>query len=337
MVDKSIRGSVKTFLHVPKQLCNAFLYTDFKGGGLGLFSFYARIPDILLGRLERLRTSGGGGIGEVLSSEWATNFEERLHTMVTPFGRGPKQQKNFWRSKLERSFCGAGLAAHSGDSSVSAWIRNPPTFWSGNDFVRALQLRAGVLPTRGGLHNTRLPFAEKRCRGGCARVETVCHVLQRCDATHFTRMRRHNRIVGILKRAATRCGWNVTVEPHTRDALGRPRYPDLVLEKGNGVVVADVAVHWEAPNPLATAFQHKVAKYSDPDFVRALQRIHPDKEINISAMVLGARGTWCAGNDQLFRLLGLPRRVAAWMVSDVMMGSLDIHRDFARVVWDPDP
>lgn len=61
-----------------------------------------------------------------------------------------------------------------------------------------------------------------------------------------------------------------------------------------------------------------------------MKRKYPEKSVRV-----GARGTWCAKNDELLQQLGIPKRVATWMVTDVLVEGLAIHRDFGRVVWDP--
>lgn len=58
--------------------------------------------------------------------------------------------------------------------------------------MRVIQLRTSNLATK-GLPST-LP-SERRCGAGCARNETLCHVLQACPNTHAPRIKRHDHVV----------------------------------------------------------------------------------------------------------------------------------------------
>lgn len=126
------------------------------------------------------------------------------------------------------------------------------------------------------------------------------------------------------------------MEPRIRDTDGKLCKLELLFRKGNQTIIADVAVCWETPEtPLSVAFQHEVATYSQPAFLAAVRGRYPDTSVKTSALIVGARGTWCAKNEELMRLLGLPRKVASWLITDVLRGGLFTHRNFGQVVWDP--
>lgn len=71
-------------------------------------------------------------------------------------------------------------------------------------------------------------------------------------------------VVKRLKNIATKKGWQVTEEPNIRDLSGRLLKPDLLMTKGSSIVISDVSVSWEAPEPLGTAYRTKKTIYSDP-------------------------------------------------------------------------
>lgn len=331
--DKAIRRSVKSILHLPQQTTNAFLYAEERAGGLGLPCFSARMPDILLARMRNLAGHREDQqLQAMLDSTVIRSLAERLMQLCRPYGLR-REQRGYWRSRLESSVPCAGLAAHCEPRPASAWIRFPPSFWDGPTYIRSLQLRAGVLPTVGGLHNQHLPFHERRCRAGCRAVETACHVLQKCPITHYERIRRHDNLVQILAKAARNKGWDVAVEPRYRGTDGRLRKPDLSFSRGRDVIIADVSVSWERPEPLVTAHQNKVAIYSEPPFIQAVRAKHPDCHLSVCALILGARGTWCSLNDHLITALGLDQRTVTSLIYSTLRGGVFIHSAFGRLVW----
>ena len=56
-MDKSIRRHVKSWLKLPDDCVNAYIYTDVKEGGLGVPSLRVTIPCLKYKRMERLSTS----------------------------------------------------------------------------------------------------------------------------------------------------------------------------------------------------------------------------------------------------------------------------------------
>lgn len=288
VADKLVRGFVNSYLHLPSRTANALLYTDRRGGRLGIPCLMLKIPAILLSRLSRHR----GLQDPHVSAALAAPFIARLQHWLRDAGRTPTSQKGYWRSCLERSAYGHGLPGHVNRPFTSGWLVSPPPFWTGADYVEALQFRTNTFPTVGGLHNTRLPYAHRRCRAGCDRVESLCHVLQKCPIVHYERIRRHDHTVRLLKRFATPEGWSVEVEPHIRGEDGILKKPDLLLRRGNTLVVVDVSICWESPNPLAIQYQHKNATYSSAPFISALRRRLPGCDIYCRALIIGARGDW---------------------------------------------
>lgn len=297
-------------------------------------SLSTKIPSILLSRIQKLRSLSEPQIVQALRTPFLLRLVERLQQQVRLFGVGRPAERAYWRIRLEGTYSGSGLPEHSDDPSVISWMGDPPPSWSGADYVAGVQLRANMLPTRGGLHNKRVPFDAKRCRAGCNRSETLSHVLQHCPITHYERIRRHDHAVGLLAGFAARRGWDVEVEPCIRGTDGVLRKPDLIFSKGDQTIVADVGINWETPLRLDTHYQHKVSTYSVPPFASALVRRYPAAALRVLAFVLGARGTWCHSNDVLVRALGLSRSECSRLVAGAIMGGILIHKSFSRLVWD---
>lgn len=332
MADKAIKRCIKKVLHLPESTANAFLYADTKSGGLGIPCFSARMPDILLKRLENLSKIEDPQLQSILNSDCTLQLAQRLAAMCQQYGFRD-EQRSYWRGRLEASLPCAGLAAHCAPREASNWIRSPPPFWDGSTYIKSIQLRAGVLPTQGGLHNQHLPFQERRCRAGCQAVETTSHILQKCPITHYERIRRHDNLVDILAKAGRRVGWEVSVEPRYRDEGGRLRKPDLVFKKGSCLVITDVTVAWERPEPLDVAYENKVAIYSDRSFLNAVRARHPGCDVHVTALAMGARGTWCSKNYELLDTLDLDAGIMSSLINSTLRGGIYTHSAFNRLVW----
>lgn len=267
ILGKVVRRTVKQVLHLPLQTLNAFLYADRQGGGLGIPPLLYRIPDILMSRMDKLAVIADLQVVSALNTPFFLRLREWLHDIVHFPGVGSASQRAFWRGKFENLFSGAGLPTHSKVPCAHTWLLSPPPSWTGGDYVAAVHLRCNMLPTRGGLHNKQLPFANRVCRAGYGCAETLSHVLQKCPATHYQRIKRHDHVVKIFSLAATKKGWEVEKEPQIRDRRGLLKKPDSVLYKDGELLVVDVSVNWEAPNKLTWAYHHKVATYLGEDFI----------------------------------------------------------------------
>lgn len=214
---------------------------------------------------------------------------------------------------------------YSGD-----WINNPPAYWSGADFVKAVQLRGNLLPTMGIPSN---PREARKCRAGCDRTESLSHVLQRCPTTHWNRIRRHDRIVNLAKKLFVKYGWSVEVEPRIRCASGILKIPDLVCKKEDKIVVCDAAVSWEGPQSLDVAYNNKKATYSDPGTIAALRNKYSTNNIKVEALIIGARGIWCNKNSCMADAIGLKQADIKMLINNTIGGSIIVHRAFMKSTY----
>lgn len=330
--DRSVRLAIKKTLHLPKSTPNSFLYAAQRHGGLGVTCFATKIPSVLVGRFRSLERVADGWLAGALSTEYVVHRVGVLEDMVDHLGAGAGAEAAFWAARLEASVSGNGVAAVGRCVAASSWISDPPPFWTGRDYVSAVLLRSNMLPVKGGVHNAP---EHRRCRAGCNRTESLSHVLQRCPATHFERIKRHDRVVGHLADAARRAGWTVEVEPRLRDSEGRLRKPDLVFINNTDIITSDVGIHWEGPEPLEMAATDKIRHYSDGSLQRTLQGRYPGRSYSIVPFILGARGGYCASNVELSLRLGLPAITQRRIMHDLLKGGWTIHRAFSRVTWEP--
>lgn len=191
-----------------------------------------------------------------------------------------------------------GFERCADDAAGTSWLCCRPRGWFGHDFVRAIHLRAGNLPTQGLPYNA--PQARK-CRAGCQRVESVSHILQACPVTHAHRIQRHNEVVQKLAKHVRKKGWPVGVEPRMRHPDGQLFIPDLAIHLSDKpILICDVQVNWEGPRTLAESWQRKILVYDHPRFREVASKRWPGKTVQVSLFILGARGV---GRSAIITLL----------------------------------
>lgn len=328
--DKAIRKFVKKAVHLHITCPDAYLYATTKEGGLGVPCLRALIPSILLHRLEGMMTTSDVSVLRIINLSTCKKFYENIEKYTEKYGRTSANIKRSWSDTLERSYSGNGVRQGSADSNSGCWIDFPPPYWSGRDFVEAVQLRGNALPTIGIPSN---PREKRNCRAGCNRVESLSHVLQKCPVTHWKRIRRHDNIVSIVRKEAEAKGFRVETEPRIRSEEGLKK-PDLVIINQDNLTVVDVGVHWEGPRSLRASYQNKITHYSSRGFVEALKRRYgAEKNISVQPLIVGARGIWCDLNKSIVRTLGLSNSTVRRIVLAVIRDSCAVHRDFMRLVW----
>lgn len=328
--DRLIRMAVRRFMHFHRSSEDAFIHGPPKVGGLGVLSLSTLLPGVMGRRLRRVAEGGDRRLAMICDSPDVREIRRRLEVLDIAVTKGG--YRTLWRDRVKQHPLLGGLTQAGDDAASNRWLREPPPFWSGREFVQAVKLRSSTLPTNGILSN---PPGARRCRNdGCVVNETVCHILQRCPLVHDLRTRRHNHIVDIVRKTARRRGFNVTVERHLRLEDGTLRKPDLILSKEGEVTVCDVEVSWGDPS-LAAAYRRKRGYYDTPLVRRAIAGAYgvaPDT-IKFKPLIIGARGIWPGVNREVETLLTISRFQKHCIVSTVLQWGVTMHREFMRRGW----
>ncbi|EFA13230.2 Retrovirus-related Pol polyprotein from type-1 retrotransposable element R2-like Protein [Tribolium castaneum] len=144
-----------------------------------------------------------------------------------------------WRENIIYSPFSSGLELSAQEPANRGWIDNKPKGWTGRDFVRAIHLRTANLPSR-GIPSNPPEDRERKCRNGCGKTETICHILQNCPQTHGLRILRHKAIAKTIAKHCQSNGWKVEEEPHVRHPSGQLFKPDLVVHTSSENMVTSV-------------------------------------------------------------------------------------------------
>lgn len=137
---------VKRALHLPTHISDAFLHAPQRDGGLGVFCMRDKIPIIIDRRMQRLR-----GLTPLLDTvvEKPSTWLNRIKKMIGPSDATTASRNSNRANEFHRSFHGTGLDSLRNHKSCNAYIDNPPRYWSGEDYVRAVQFRSNTLRTAG--------------------------------------------------------------------------------------------------------------------------------------------------------------------------------------------
>lgn len=329
-LDGLIRTFVKVTCHLPKTTPDAFLYARVKEGGLGLPLLELSIPTVYRRRMEKLEEKGDAYVRAALATPTMTQLKERLLKFCKGV-RSAAQYHRRMRTNLEETALGSGLALNT-NSRGSSWVYEPPSSWTGRDYVKAVQLRCGLLPTRGA------PYIKDPKMAACRNTqctkrstrETLYHVLQRCPITHWARIERHDAVCEVLAHDLKEKGYSVSAEPRIRKS-GKLFKPDLICVSPGGKTadIVEVSVAYEYRASLKAAYGLKAKAYTE--IVDVVQRDFKVDSVRIVPWIVGARGGEHPSNIRLQREWGIDTSRATACLC-LKYGAY-IHRQFMASVW----
>lgn len=337
MLDLQIRNSVRAWLRLPKDVPLAYFHASTADGGLGLPSFRAFIPDLIVKRYGRL-SSSEWRIAQAASRsdrirkklKWGLRQFQRMSAEHPTSHRRSVSQ--FWREKLHASCDGYELRESSRTPDSTKWIRERCMQYTGRDFVQFVHCHINALPSR--VRNSRGRRvgreSELLCRAGCMVQETTAHTIQQCHRTHGGRIERHNCVANFVAKSMESRGWRVQLEPCIRTAVGL-RKPDIIAVKGGTGVIVDAQVV-SGRIPLDDAHYEKRKKYGN--HVELVERVAgllglPDKEsVRTTSCTISWRGVWSSRSlKDLKTLLGLSNKDCQIIPGLVLRGS---HMNWTR-------
>lgn len=205
-------------------------------------------------------------------------------------------------------------------------------FMRGGSFTRFAdwrfihRARLDVLPLNGA---RRWGEGDRRCRRCGGAAETLPHVLGHCGVHSAAIQLRHDAVLHRLWKACRLPG-EVRVNQRVEGVHGELRElrPDLVVrhEQSKSVVICDVTVPFENRSvAFEEARARKVIKYA----ALAEDLRQQGYRVVVTALVVGALGSWDQRNEAVLDLLRVSRRYAILMrrliVSDTIRWSRDIY------------
>lgn len=329
-IDRLVRSTVRTWLHLPGDCPNAYFHATVNDGGLGIRSVRWSTP---LDRARRLgsllrRWQDMSRIPDSYIEEEVRKAELRLNTNDGFRITSKYAMDKWWSSRLYSSVDGGPLKGSSLVKGQHSWVADGTKFLSGKDFVNSIKIRIGALPTRSRMGRGRR--RERTCRAGCMLVETANHVIQNCHRTHGTRINRHDAIVNYVAKKME-SSHLVQVEPHYNTSAGL-RKPDIVATLDNTTIILDAQVVSEQTD-LEKANSAKIRKYkNDRDLISAVRYSTGSTNIPVHAITLNWRGVWSSTAAQDLVRLGIIRKADLKVISTrVLLGSIICWRTFNKM------
>lgn len=331
-IDRLIRRFIKATLHLPVTTPTAFLYAKIRDGGLSIPCIRHQVGVIYRRRLQRISLQCDPDFLAVFQTPSVNRLMRKLDLVCQGIPSSRSAIARFWASNLHRSALGSGLEYST--RATSSWIMNPPPFWSGRDYIRAIQLRIGLLPTAGAPY---VKAEAARCRHPTCegRRETLSHVLQWCPVTHYQRIQRHDRITQDLANHLKSTGFQIQHAPrvHTRDN----RYiPDLLVvdTHSHTASIIESTVVWERGSSLLEAAKIKKDKYNIPELLDQIKsKYNLQDRPQVLPFVVGARGSWAPSNHLIWKHYKLTDFLQRIIICNVLRYGSSIHRYFMSHTW----
>ena len=335
-MDKAIRRSVKSWLCLPNDCTNAFIYTDAKEGGLGIPSLRVSIPCLKYKRMDRLTKSNDNFIHAMVRNSVTFRKElARCHDPPIKVGRSIVHNRSSaataWRKSLVGSADGYGLEQHHKVPYLHGWVTDGTQLLTGSNFIHAIQIRGATVATRSRAARGR-PLAVVRC-DCCGRTETLGHVLQVCPRTWGPRIKRHDALMEKYLLKMENRGWQVVRAPVIPVRGGSPQIPDGVLYKDGTCWVVDASVVADNAD-LDDAHLSKCAKYDTPAVRDWCQSHWPSQgdswQPSFGALIFNWRGAMSSRSALMCTLMGITRNELKVFSVCVVKWGWRIYRHFHK-------
>ena len=231
--------------------------------------------------------------------------------------------------KLHRSVDGVGLRYHNLYPQAHRWLHSDSLNVRGKDFVHAIQLRGGLIPTplRRRRIDPNVSVVCDYCRG--TTTASLSHILQSCGRTHGRRIDRHNYVVKYAVGVMRQKGFEVLLEPRIR--YGHTfRKPDIVAWHSNAehAFVVDVTVTGDGWEPDDAHLQ-KVDYYSQGEIKEWVKRVSGKATVRFGSATLNWRGAWSPLSVSFLREMGFATRDYTIMSQRTLVGGWAIWRMWA--------
>ncbi|MGL4350764.1 MAG: hypothetical protein ACRCT2_09440, partial [Plesiomonas shigelloides] len=243
-MDVMIRRAAREWLRLPKDTSLGLLHAPSSRGGLSIPSLESTIPLAQKRRFEKLLNGAENLIQAVTHTKAFRSILRRTAIPVKAGGSlvvNASEAKEEWVRKLCTSIDGRELAEPDVDEGSHLWLRKPDRVFP-RLYIRGIQLRGGTLSTKSRASRGRASQEDdRRCRGGCANIETLNHILQSCARTHDSRCARHNRVMRLVCKKLHRVEFKISMEPIVPCQRTHIK-PDIIVHRTESLVVMDITV-----------------------------------------------------------------------------------------------
>lgn len=330
-LDTKIKNNVRKWLHLPKDLPIAYIHAPVREGGLGVPCLQFWIPLMRLNRLRNIMKQGGERISAVLNCDLYKSIIYGSKQALSVLGKADpilNDYHTYWKTTLNGMVDGKDIRMASNHSSSTVINSIRMDELRSEDYIHYNQIRSNSIPTR-----KRVARGRRRkpttCRAGCRQVETLQHVVQMCERTHYGRILRHDRVVDLLHDGLVQQGYVGNKEKVFRTSQEIHK-PDLIMLKNNTAYVVDIQI--VKCNDLENDHVLKVRKYSEAGelegLIKAKYRV---ENVKYEACTISYKGIWSKKSADSLMELGVTRYCMFMIVTSVLRGTWLNWRQFNKV------
>ena len=165
----------------------------------------------------------------------------------------------------------------------------------------------------------------------CGRRETLGHILQVCPRSWGARIKRHDRVVDLVRKQLEKKGHTTLTEPIIKTKKGVSK-PDLVATKDgvswviDGMVTSDVA-------DLDAQVDAKANYSDDPEVTTGIMALTGAHDVRYTGVILNRRGALAPKTAKVLRDLGVPVGGIKFPVVRCLEGSVHTWQQWRRSTY----
>ena len=333
-LDAVVKKWVKKTVHLPSCCPTAFLYLPLRLGGLGLVELARTIPYRTAKCLYKMQQCGDA-IDCLVASSMLGRYSrtiDKLRLYPSDLEAYKQASTNTLLESFHKTAWGIDHQALVASSKPLGWVCEGSCL-GGGQYVQAVQLYSGNLPTRLALHRGRqVDIRLLMCRRCHRSKETPAHVLNDCDFVHRAIVNRHNAVVNLLakelsKRPQTTVHKEVLVKVNMEGFR-----PDMLVLENEKIYIVEVTVPFDHHlEHLGSRFQAKLDKYNIPDIKRAvadkLNKSFEQGSVEVLPVVIGSRGVVPSRTVNSLKKLNIAR-ISRMLQACVIRNSLSVWNIF---------
>ena len=333
-LDAILRKWVKKTVHLPPGSPTAFFYLPLRSGGLGLVELARTIPLRTAKCLYKLQCSNDQTdvlVASAMLGRYSKTIE-KLRLLPSDIESSIRNRPLALLESFHRTAWGLDHQAIVESAKTLGWVCEGRLL-QGGEYVQAVQVYSGNLPTRLALHRGRqVDNSLLMCRRCHRCKETTAHIMNDCGSVHRAIVDRHNAVCRTLssilsKRPGTQVHSEVLIKVNMEGFR-----PDMIVLENSRIYVLEVTVPFDQSLAyLNSRFQAKYDKYNTPEIKSSICKhfnmSFDQSSVEVLPFVVGSRGVLPSRSVNTLRTLGI-LKFTQMLQAQSLRGSLRVWNIF---------